>query len=165
MLVETEGLGFPNTKIVVSLKLYECPTITAGINAHRTDSLRHYFFLGKKIGYSLSPHLMSQAKFDDGANEQVRELARRLLRTVLRTPAGHADREKTIQGIAALFLWLTLNDRLNGPVLRETMLQSLQSHRLALVELESDSNKSYTASIGETSVRLSAEASLFTKDT
>jgi len=158
MHVETEGLGFPNTKIVVSLKLYECPTITAGVNAHRTDSLRHYFFLGKKVGYSLSPHLMSQAKFDDSANEQIRELARRLLRTVLRTPAGYPDREKTIQAIAALFLWLTLNDRLNGPMLREIMLQSLQSQRLALVEVESDSEKSYTASIGETRVRLNADA-------
>ena len=153
MRTELDGLAFPNTKIIVSLRLHQCPTITAGINVHRTDSLRHYFWMGKRLGMSLSSHLMGQAPFDDDANEKTRELARSLLRSVLRLP-HHPAREQTAQAVAALLLWLVLHDQTQGQLLRETMLQSLQFSRMAVVTIESVPDGTYTVSIGETSLIL-----------
>jgi len=162
MFINLEGLAFPNTKIIVSLALHQCPTMTAGINVHRTDALRQYFWMGKRLGMSLSSHLMGQAQFDDAANEQIRELARSLLRSVLRLP-HHQAREQTVQGIAALLLWLALHDQTEGQRLRETMLQSLRFSRMAVVTIESTPDQTYSVSIGETSLILNAPARSFGK--
>jgi hypothetical protein len=163
MIVELDGLAIPNTRILVSLALQDCPPLTAGVNVHRADTLRHYFYMGKRIGYALSPHLTGQAVFDETANQHLSELARGLLRATLRLPRGHLDRERTVQGIAALLLWLALHDRVHGQLLRETMLQSLQFSRMAVINIECQ-NRTYIASIGETTVRLNALATLFNEN-